>query len=294
MILAGIGRLWDTLEDRSILITLERKKTDERLERLSLKRVQTECLPIRRKIARWVKDHGPALDDPIVPESLNDRAADNWRPLVAIADLLGVGDEAREAAIKLSGGEVVDDSEGIRLLNDLRSLFHHQDKYPTKVLITALESVEEAPWGDYRAGKPITAQQLAKRLKPFSIGPKQHWFEAEQKNIRGYAKDQFQEAFSRYLPLIKPEDARGAREHENTEQTGDSESARPGATSGSKINGKCSADAGSSGSSGLSLATKAEYAPGEMPPAPPGHTGPWYGRHYRNGVQGELIGGSTD
>ena len=42
----------------------------------------------RRKAARWVKDNLEALRraDPEVPQELHDRACDNWRPLIAIAD----------------------------------------------------------------------------------------------------------------------------------------------------------------------------------------------------------------
>ena len=47
--------------------------------------------PLRHRTARWVADHLPALRvaDPAIPEELHDRQADNWRPLVAIADEAG-------------------------------------------------------------------------------------------------------------------------------------------------------------------------------------------------------------
>jgi len=39
----------------------------------------------------WAYDHRPQLEDaePAVPAAMNDRAADNWRPLLAIADAIG-------------------------------------------------------------------------------------------------------------------------------------------------------------------------------------------------------------
>jgi hypothetical protein len=36
-----------------------------------------------------------------MPPQLRDRAADNWRPLLSIADALGHGEDARAAAIAL-------------------------------------------------------------------------------------------------------------------------------------------------------------------------------------------------
>jgi hypothetical protein len=61
-------------------------------------------------------DHVSALTaaDPEVPESLNDRAADNWRPLLAIADTIGGPwpSEARAATLALDGEKPNDDSAG--------------------------------------------------------------------------------------------------------------------------------------------------------------------------------------
>ena len=54
-----------------------------------------------------------------MPIELNDRAADNWRPLLAIADLAG-GEWpqlAREAALILSG-EAQDGAINVELLKD--------------------------------------------------------------------------------------------------------------------------------------------------------------------------------
>ena len=83
-VVALIGQLPDTLADRSINISMRRKGPGERTEKLRLDRLDLEDL--QRMAARWVADHGDELRsaDPDVPESLGDRAADNWRFLLAI------------------------------------------------------------------------------------------------------------------------------------------------------------------------------------------------------------------
>jgi len=62
---------------------------------------------LRRQARRWCEDNLNILTaaDPTVPETLTDRAADNWRPLLAVADRAGGAwpIRARDAALVLSG-----------------------------------------------------------------------------------------------------------------------------------------------------------------------------------------------
>jgi hypothetical protein len=82
--------LADTLEDRAIIVQLQRKPPGAKVERLR-RRDNEWCAALRSQAARWSMDHFDKLvdPDPQMPEALNDRAADNWRPLLAIADLTG-------------------------------------------------------------------------------------------------------------------------------------------------------------------------------------------------------------
>jgi putative DNA primase/helicase len=106
--IATIRGLADTLDDRSVIVTLQRKPRDAQVERLR-RRDSEEFKTMRSKAARWAADNFDKLvdPDPNVPEVLNDRAADNWRPLLAIADLAGGiwPEEARRVACLLSGEE---------------------------------------------------------------------------------------------------------------------------------------------------------------------------------------------
>jgi putative DNA primase/helicase len=205
---ALIGRLPDTLEDRSIVIPMRRRAAGETVERLRLDRLDLEDL--RRKCARWAADHLEELGDadPEMPDGLSDRAADNWRPLLAIADLVG-GDwptRAREAAKELSGSSRDGDGDGSTqtlLLEDLRDLFKGTDRLSSEKIVEALVQKEDRPWPEWRRGQPITQRGVAKLLEPFGVRPKQLWL--DDKKRRGYEKAEFKDVWERYLAPPSPE-----------------------------------------------------------------------------------------
>lgn len=207
--IALIGSLPGTLEDRAIIIHQRRKAPGEQVERWRRDRISGDMELLRRKAARWVKDNLEELReaDPETPPELNDRAADNWRPLLAIADAAG-GEwpqQARKAALVLSGGTSEEENSArIQLLADIRDLFDSRklDRIPSGEIVEALVEMEERPWPEWKKGKPITKRQLARLLQPFEIGPKQVWVDG--KKSRGYLKKDFLEVFSRYTPPIDP------------------------------------------------------------------------------------------
>ena len=169
--IATIRGLADTLEDRSVTITLQRKPRDAKVDRLR-RRDTEEFARLRSQAARWAADNFDKLvdPDPVVPEALNDRAADNWRPLLAIADLVGDSwpEEARRAARTLSG-EQQDDAINIELLRDVRTAFGDADEIRSADLVAKLAADQERPWADWKNGRPLTQKQLAGLLKPFHI-----------------------------------------------------------------------------------------------------------------------------
>ncbi|MCK6556086.1 DUF3631 domain-containing protein [Candidatus Binatia bacterium] len=202
--IALIGRLKATLADRSVEIGMRRRAPGEHVDRLRLDRLDSACRRLRREATRWAADHATELRhaDPAMPPSLHDRAADNWRGLIAIADLCGPewGRRARDAAVTLSGSDLDDGDAGILLLDDIRAIFADDgdaDRLRTDVLLHRLCALPERPWGEWRRGKPLTARGLARLLTPFGVQSKQIRMGAENKH--GYARADFAESFSRYL-----------------------------------------------------------------------------------------------
>jgi putative DNA primase/helicase len=128
-LIALIGKLPGTLQDRSIGVPLQRKLANERVERYGLKRSPL-LHELRSQCARWASDHLERLKtaDPMMPTELGDRAQDCWRPLLAIADALGGRWPAiaRKAAVALSGvtpESNEDASHRILLLTHIREIF---------------------------------------------------------------------------------------------------------------------------------------------------------------------------
>ena len=69
---------------------MQRKKKSETVERLR-RSDNDDFAMLRRRARRWCEDNLNILmaADPAVPEILSDRAADNWRLLLAVADRAG-------------------------------------------------------------------------------------------------------------------------------------------------------------------------------------------------------------
>jgi len=205
MAIARIGHLPATLEDREITLALRRRLPSERIERF--RREHAAALAeLARRCARWAADHAEALKDadPAVPSELDDRAGDNWRPLLAIADAAGGEwqERAQAAALLLSGADVrPEGSIGVILLGDLRSIFAEReaDRLGSAQICEALAAMEGRPWAEYRRGRAMSPNQLARALRPFDVSPITVQL-ADGANLKGYKVGDFKEAFTRYLP----------------------------------------------------------------------------------------------
>lgn len=217
MVFAAIGKLPDTLEDRSIIIRMRRRARHEIVQRLRWtgqrgEALRTSLTVLGQAVVRWVGDHAEALrqQDPAVPEQLNDRAGDNWTPLIAIADVIGGewSEWARAAAIELSTSQKSqDDSIGVQLLSDIRTIVYASrvDRMSSKELCKQLAALEEQPWQAWRHSRPLTPAQLARLLRPFEIRSQDIW--QQKRCAKGYALEAFREAFDRYLPDCLPHSA---------------------------------------------------------------------------------------
>jgi Protein of unknown function (DUF3631) len=203
--IACIGRLPATIGDRSIEIAMRRRKPSEDIARLRRNKIMEQCSELRAKCARWAADHKQLLadaqqDDP--PEWLDDRAADNWGPLFAIADQAGSEwpERARTAARMLSAHADEEEAGSVKvtLLADIREAFvEHGDRIPSATLLSKLTMMAERPWREYSRGRPINERALSDMLRPFGIRPTQ--FKILGVKHRGYERHDFEDAFERYL-----------------------------------------------------------------------------------------------
>ena len=233
MAFAHIGKIPDTLEDRSIRLPMRRKLPGERVASLrqtgqAAVALQAETGALVRQIARWVEDHQAkiALANPSPLAGLGDRAMDNWMPLLSIAEVLGGTwpERARQAALALSGQAATDnESLKVELLRDIQGVYHDngRDRLASADLCNLLVLLEERPWGTWKHGKPMTPVQLSRLLKPFGVASKTIRLEG-QGTARGYHLEDFADAFDRYIPSLTQENPLSKRHSDTTRsQSGD-------------------------------------------------------------------------
>jgi hypothetical protein len=201
---AMIGRLPATLEDRSIVVRLKRRRQDEVIAPFRFD--QTEGLEqLARMAARWATDNLERLKngDPVMPTTLQNREADNWRPLLAIADVAGGKWPIRAGQFAQSvtaSNRVSEQSAGIMLLEDICLYFQSQEKrrVSSSALSMFLKSLDGRPWHEWKGGKAITQKAIANLLAPFDISTVE--MRVSNQVLRGYQIEQFEDAFARYVP----------------------------------------------------------------------------------------------
>ena len=201
---ALIGALPETLEDRSIVVRMRRRAPNDVVRKMSPSMIEEQA-PLRSRLEGWARDNGIVLSkaDPQIPDQLHDRAADNWAPLLAIADLVGGmwPQEAREAAVKLSAAVSADEGENLSLslLRDVKTVFEQagRPRLFTSELIHRLKGLEEGLWGSMRGANRLDPHLLSGLLKPFEIRPT--LLRIGSAVGRGYEVEDCQDAFTRYL-----------------------------------------------------------------------------------------------
>lgn len=213
-LIAMIGQPKPTMLSRCIVVKLQRKTARDRVERVREDRVRNDHAPLRRQWRRWALDHLDALrcHEPEMPAGLpENRASDNWRPLISIADLAG-GDwpaRARQAALALSGVRMTEDEPvNVALLSDVQAVFVElgESYLSSDDIISTLRAMQDRPWADWNKGRGISPSQLASRLRDFGDGP----LRLTTRNTRTgpgpkdvakrWHRSDFSDAWARYVP----------------------------------------------------------------------------------------------
>ena len=202
--LAGLGWLPDTLLTRSIIIRMRKRKQGEKIEPFRRRVHAREGHALRSRLSCWAANVAAGLTNvwPAMPEGVEDRNADLWEALLAVADAAG-GDwpnAARVAAVALvADAKDREPSLGIRLLADLRTVFGEAEAISTERILFALHSLKEAPWNDLK-GKPLNERGLATRLRQYEVKPKV--VRIGEATPHGYTREALNDAWERYLPPL--------------------------------------------------------------------------------------------
>ncbi len=196
--LAGLHDLPDTIASRSIIINMKRRAPGERVEEFRQRMHKVEGDRLNSKLERFMKDVEIHSWPERIP-GVEDRDADMWEPLFVIADEAGDHwpERARCFAVSLvSDAKEKEPTFNVLLLTDIHQIFKDKESLFTEDMLKALIEIEESPWGDIR-GKALTDRSLAKRLGTYGITSKQ--IRREGKTKKGYAREDFVDAWTRYV-----------------------------------------------------------------------------------------------
>lgn len=207
--LAGLGWLPDTLLSRSIIVRMRRRAPHETVTPFRRRVHSREGNKLRDQLAAWAAGATQEMTAarPAMPDGVEDRDADMWEPLLAIADAAGEHwpKRARVAAVALTAAAADrEPSLGIRLLSDLRDIFADAEQLATAIVLERLNKLPEAPWNDLK-GKPLNDRGLAQRLRQYGVKSKSLSMGGEYgPRPKGYAREDLHDVWKRYLPPAPP------------------------------------------------------------------------------------------
>jgi hypothetical protein len=209
VMLAGLDDLPDTLMSRAVVVRMKRRAASEPVEPWRPRINGPEARALRDRIATWaesVKGRATSMW-PEMPPGVEDRNADVWEALLAVADLAGGHwpETARVAAVTaVTASRGGGPSLGVMLLRDIRDVFNKLKicNCVSDLLITELKGIEESPWATISKGEPLNANGLSRRLGKYGIGPKP--IREGDRVFKGYARAQFEDAWMRYVDPLGP------------------------------------------------------------------------------------------
>jgi hypothetical protein len=207
--IGAIGTLPLTLMDRSIIVHMEKSQRRD-LRRLDPYSPNIKVVDaVYREICKWARTPQLTNIDAILPGDRT-RHADNWRPLIAVADGFGKawGRKARAAAsaYKLNYS---DDDLRVILLTDIRTAFDrlNVDRIASKQLVVEVRAINDL-WDACpgpRGTHTLTTGSMAALLRPFrpAIRSVTIWRPSRKRGDstgsgKGYLRSAFATAWAKY------------------------------------------------------------------------------------------------
>lgn len=222
--LASIKDLPDTIMDRAVVVRMRRRANGEVVATFRASRHRAPLEALGAELALWVRSYAKDLRAGVPEDAMpvEDRAADTWEPLVAVADLAGGEwpEAVRLAAKKMTKSEATEgesgDSAGLELLQDLRSVWAESEpKLHSRTLLGRLVEIDGGRWSNYRYGRPLDGHEMAQLLKPYTVSSKD--VRVDGRVTKGYRRTDLVDVWQRYLsvqtrrsPRVAPETERGA------------------------------------------------------------------------------------
>jgi len=202
--LAGLGDLPDTLMSRAIVVRMRRRAPGETVEPYRRRVHGDDGEALRERLAAWAESKEIEASGawPDMPDSIVDREADCWEPLLTVADLAGGHwpQTARVAAVAaVADTSTKRETLGVKLLADIRTAFAGAEQMATAALLESLNGIDESPWGDLR-GRPLDARGLSRLLSKYGVKPTT--IRTGSGTPKGYRATDLHDAWARYLTPV--------------------------------------------------------------------------------------------
>jgi hypothetical protein len=197
-----------TLNSRCITLSMQRADRSRELKRFDANRPDPALDATYRQILLWRRDLELLDPEPEMPPTVRNRLADNWRPLISIADNLRWGAQARDALVKFAA-EYQDADARITLLDAIRQVFDAggHDRLSSHALLDELHTLNDADWKEFPGVRGeqqphrLRDSELASMLREFRIRPRTIWpmnRTPGSRSAKGYLRSQFEAAWRRY------------------------------------------------------------------------------------------------
>lgn len=214
--LAGLaGKMSKTVLDRAVVFHMRHRAPGEKVAEFRERDAATDAAVLRSQLDAWSASAFDALAAarPNMPAGVEDRAAEVWEALLAVADVADPEGDWPERARAACRYFVLDAEEeelslGVRLLRDIRRTFESRERMFSVDIVTALTGDPEMEWADLW-GKPLDQARLAKELKRYGV--RSHTIRIGNGRAKGYAvdgEDGLAQAWERYLPSAIARDTR--------------------------------------------------------------------------------------
>jgi len=191
----GLGILPGALLTRCVVIRMRPRRPEDLIESYYPRIHAPMGMAIGEAFGSWVTSVTLDLASawPALPDGVQDRPAEIWEPLLAVADAAGGSwpDRARAACTELVLGNRTEPvlSPGERILADLLDVWRpSEDKLPTAEIITRLFALPGAPWAALwspdAAPRELSALVSVRGVRPVKIRMK-------DRTMQGYRRADF-------------------------------------------------------------------------------------------------------
>ncbi len=203
-VISGIGSFPHTIRDRSIILSMQRRKTNEKVSRFIFREARPVGEMLRQRAEAFIDRQREQIERAYLKldlQFLEDRDCEAWEPLFAV---MSVADpsrlpELRDCAEQLSKSKAsadADENLAVKLLSDLRDVWPENRPHVwTRDLLGLLRSLEESPWS---TEIDLNPRKMARLLRGFDIRTRK--VRVGDSTGKGYLLGELEAAFRRYLP----------------------------------------------------------------------------------------------